>query len=124
MTNKNNKKEYKYEDLDLLRHLQEKQDVSQRELAHKMGISLGKMNYILNALIKKGIIKVQNFRNNKNKLAYTYYLTPIGINEKAILTVKFFKRKLNEYDTIKKEIAELEEDMKKINISEIKIHDE
>ena len=124
MTNKNNKEEYRYEDLDLLRHLQEKQDVSQRELAHKMGVSLGKMNYILNALIKKGIIKVQNFRNNKNKLAYTYYLTPIGINEKAILTVKFFKRKLNEYDIIKKEIAELEEDMKKINISEIKIHDE
>jgi EPS-associated MarR family transcriptional regulator len=124
MTSKDNKEEYKYEDLDLLRHLQEKQDVSQRELAHKMGVSLGKMNYILNALIKKGIIKVQNFRNNKNKLAYTYYLTPIGINEKSILTVKFFKRKLNEYDIIKKEIAELEEDMKKINISEIKIHDE
>ena len=124
MTSKDNKEEYKYEDLDLLRHLQEKQDVSQRELAHKMGVSLGKMNYILNALIKKGIIKVQNFRNNKNKLAYTYYLTPIGINQKAILTVKFFKRKLNEYDIIKKEIAELEEDMKKINISEIKIHDE
>ena len=124
MTNKNNKEEYRYEDLDLLRHLQEKQDVSQRELAHKMGVSLGKMNYILNALIKKGIIKVQNFRNNKNKLAYTYYLTPVGINEKAILTVKFFKRKLNEYDTIKKEIAKLEEDMKKINVSEIKIYDE
>ena len=124
MTSKDNKEEYKYEDLDLLRHLQEKQDVSQRELAHKMGVSLGKMNYILNALIKKGIIKVQNFRNNKNKLVYTYYLTPIGINEKSILTVKFFKRKLNEYDIIKKEIAELEEDMKKINISEIKIHDE
>jgi len=124
MTNKDNKEEYRYEDLDLLRHLQEKQDVSQRELAHKMGVSLGKMNYILNALIKKGIIKVQNFRNNKNKLAYTYYLTPVGINEKAILTVKFFKRKLNEYDTIKKEIAKLEEDMKKINVSEIKIYDE
>ena len=124
MTSKDNKEEYKYEDLDLLRHLQEKQDVSQRELAHKMGVSLGKMNYILNALIKKGIIKVQNFRNNKNKLAYTYYLTPVGINEKAILTVKFFKRKLNEYDIIKKQIAKLEEDMKKINVSEIKIYDE
>ena len=124
MTSKDNKEEYKYEDLDLLRHLQEKQDVSQRELAHKMGVSLGKMNYILNALIKKGIIKVQNFRNNKNKLAYTYYLTPIGINEKSILTVKFFKRKLNEYDIIKKQIAKLEEDMKKINVSEIKIYDE
>ena len=124
MTNKHSKEEYKYEDLDLLRHLQEKQDVSQRELAQKMGISLGKINFILNALIKKGIIKVQNFRNNNNKLAYTYYLTPAGINEKAILTVKFFKRKLNEYDIIKKEIAELEEDMKKINVSEIKVHDE
>ena len=102
MTNKHSKEEYKYEDLDLLRHLQEKQDVSQRELAQKMGISLGKINFILNALIKKGIIKVQNFRNNKNKLAYTYYLTSMGINEKAILTVKFFKRKLNDYDIIKK----------------------
>jgi EPS-associated MarR family transcriptional regulator len=124
MTNKHSKEEYKYEDLDLLRHLQEKQDVSQRELAQKMGISLGKINFILNALIKKGIIKVQNFRNNKNKLAYTYYLTTAGINEKAALTVKFFKRKLNDYDIIKKELAELEEDMKKINVSEIKVHDE
>ena len=124
MTNKHSKEEYKYEDLDLLRHLQEKQDVSQRELAQKMGISLGKINFILNALIKKGIIKVQNFRNNKNKLAYTYYLTSAGINEKAVLTVKFFKRKLNDYDILKRELAELEEDMKKINASEIKVHDE
>ena len=124
MTNKHNKEEYKYEDLDLLRYLQEKQDVSQRELAQKMGISLGKINFILNALIKKGIIKVQNFRNNKNKLSYTYYLTSAGINEKAALTVKFFKRKLNDYDIIKRELAELEEDMKKINASEVKVHDE
>ncbi|MDB4089692.1 MarR family EPS-associated transcriptional regulator [Gammaproteobacteria bacterium] len=124
MTSKHNKEEYKYEDLDLLRHLQEKQDVSQRELAQKMGISLGKINFILNALIKKGIIKVQNFRNNKNKLAYTYYLTSAGINEKAVLTVKFFKRKLNDYDILKRELAELEEDMKKINASETKVHDE
>ena len=124
MTNKHNKEEYKYEDLDLLRYLQEKQDVSQRELAQKMGISLGKINFILNALIKKGIIKVQNFRNNKNKLSYTYYLTSAGINEKAALTVKFFKRKLNDYDIIKRELAELEEDMKKINASEIKVQDE
>ena len=124
MTNKHNKVEYKYEDLDLLRHLQEKQDVSQRELAQKMGISLGKINFILNALIKKGIIKVQNFRNNKNKLAYTYYLTSAGINEKAALTVKFFKRKLNDYDILKRELIELEEDMKKIDVSEIKVRDE
>lgn len=117
------KEEYKYEDLELLRHLAKKQDVSQRELAKMMGVSLGKINFILNALIKKGAVKVQNFKNNKNKLAYTYYLTPAGINEKAVLTIKFFKRKLNDYDIIKKEIAQLEEDMKKIDTSEIKIHD-
>ncbi len=123
MTDKMTKEEYKYEDLELLRHLAKKQDVSQRELAKMMGVSLGKINFILNALIKKGAVKVQNFKNNKNKLAYTYYLTPAGINEKAVLTIKFFKRKLNDYDIIKKEIAQLEEDMKKIDTSEIKIHD-
>ena len=112
---KNNKKDYRYEDLELLRHLQKKQNISQRELANKMGISLGKINFILNALIKKGSIKVRNFKNNKNKLAYAYYLTPAGIKEKALLTVKFFQRKLDEYDTIKREIAELEKDIEKIN---------
>tara|TARA_B100001996_G_scaffold381986_1_gene372648 strand:- start:24 stop:398 length:375 start_codon:yes stop_codon:yes gene_type:complete len=115
MNDKNHKEEYKYEDLKLLRYLQDKQDVSQRELAQSMGISLGKINFILNALIKKGSIKVKNFRNHKNKLAYSYYLTPTGIKEKTVLTVKFFQRKLNEYDTIKRELAKLEEDMKKIN---------
>ena len=74
-------------------------------------------------VIKKGIIKVHNFKNNKNKMAYTYYLTPAGIHEKALLTIKFFKRKLNEYDIIKKEIAQLEADMKKIDTSEMNIHD-
>lgn len=123
MNNKISKKEYKFEDLELLRHLTKKQDVSQRELAEMMGVSLGKINFILNALIKKGIIKVHNFKNNKNKMAYTYYLTPAGIHEKALLTIKFFKRKLNEYDIIKKEIAQLEADMKKIDTSEMNIHD-
>jgi EPS-associated MarR family transcriptional regulator len=124
MDNKNNKEEYKYEDLELLRYLQDRQDVSQRELAQKMGISLGKINFILNALIKKGSIKVKNFRNNKNKLAYAYYLTPTGIKEKTVLTIKFFQRKLNEYDTIKRELAKLEEDMKKINDTDMDTHHE
>ena len=115
MTNKNPKEEYKYEDLEILRYLQDNQNVSQRELARIMGVSLGKINFILNALIKKGAIKVRNFRNNKNKLAYAYYLTPTGFKEKTTLTVKFFQRKLHEYDTIKREIERLEEDMKKIN---------
>ena len=117
---KNNKKEYKYEDLKLLRHLQNKQNISQRELAKKMGISLGKINFILNALIKKGSIKVRNFKNNNNKLAYAYYLTPTGIKEKTLLTIKFFQRKLDEYDTIKREIAELEKDIEKIDKFDIK----
>tara|TARA_Y100000816_G_C25724019_1_gene381622 strand:+ start:217 stop:588 length:372 start_codon:yes stop_codon:yes gene_type:complete len=117
---KNSKNEYKYEDLELLRHLQDKQNISQRELAKKMGISLGKINFILNALIKKGSIKVHNFKNNNNKLAYAYYLTPAGIKEKTLLTIKFFQRKLDEYDTIKREIAELEKDIKNIDKFDVK----
>lgn len=117
---KSDKEEYKYEDLELLRHLQNKQNISQRELAKKMGISLGKINFILNALIKKGSIKVRNFKNNNNKLAYAYYLTPSGIKEKTLLTIKFFQRKLDEYDTIKREIAELEKDIEKIDKFDVK----
>ena len=121
---KDNKKESKYEDLELLRYLQDKQDISQRELAKKMNISLGKINFILNALIDKGSIKVKNFKNNKNKMAYAYYLTPAGIKEKAVLTIKFFKRKMNEYDTIKREIAKLQEEMKKIEETKMDIKNE
>ena len=124
MTNKVNKKIYKYEDLEILRHLDKKQDVSQRALAEMMGISLGKINFILNALINKGAIKVTNFKNNKNKLAYAYYLTPAGIKEKAFLTIKFFQRKTKEYDTIRRQIEELEKDMKKNNLEDMDLSNE
>ena len=101
-------------DLEILRFLEEKQKVSQRDLSEHLGVSLGKVNFILKALIEKGIVKARNFKNNKNKRAYAYYLTPAGIKEKAILTVNFFKRKMTEYDDLRKELEELESEVKKI----------
>ncbi len=72
-------------------------DQSQRELAEIIGISVGKTNYIIKALIKKGLIKTENFLNSKNKWAYRYILTPIGIKEKTRITKEFVKRKMAEY---------------------------
>jgi len=115
---KENKQDYKYINLELLRYLQDRQNVSQRELAKELGISLGRINFLLNALIKKGAIKVRNFKNNQNKLAYAYYLTPAGIKEKAVLTIEFFRRKSAEYDTIKHELERLEKDIKNLEINE------
>ena len=84
-------------DLRVLRYLQERQKVSQRELSQFLGISLGKVNFILKALIDKGIVKARNFVNNKNKRAYAYFLTKEGFEEKARLTIRFFQRKSKEY---------------------------
>jgi EPS-associated MarR family transcriptional regulator len=111
---KEDKQDYKFINLELLRYLQDRQNVSQRELAKEMGISLGRINFLLNALIKKGAIKVRNFKNNQNKLAYAYYLTPTGIKEKTVLTIEFFRRKSAEYDTIKHELERLEKDIKNL----------
>lgn len=91
----------------LLRLFEARQEWSQRELAQELGISLGKVNYCLNALIAKGWIKAQNFRNNRNKLVYAYLLTPSGIEEKAILTLNFIRRKIAEYEALEQEIAQL-----------------
>lgn len=84
--------------------------LSQRELAESLGVSLGKANYCLRALITKGLVKARNFRKSNNKLAYMYLLTPKGIEEKACLTSRFLKYKLMEYESLKKEIAELQRD--------------
>ena len=100
-------------DFKVLKYLQEKQKVSQREISEFLGISLGKINFILKALIDKGIVKARNFKNSKNKRAYAYFLTPKGIEEKAKLTVSFFNRKSMEYDKLKQELIELEEEIKK-----------
>jgi len=81
--------------------------ISQRQLASELGISLGKTNYCLKALVEKGLLKANNFRNSKNKLAYAYKLTPQGIEEKASVTVRFLKKKMQEYEQLQQEIAEL-----------------
>ena len=101
------------DDLNILRYLEAEQKVSQRELSNSLNISLGKVNFIIRALIEKGIVKAQNFKNNKNKRAYAYYITKEGIQEKSKLTLKFFQRKMSEYDSLKKELRDLEAEIKK-----------
>lgn len=87
--------------------LQENPDLTQRELAHKLGMSVGGLNYCLNALIDKGFVKMGNFQKSKNKFKYVYLLTPQGISEKVALTSHFLKRKLEEYEALKLEIEAL-----------------
>jgi EPS-associated MarR family transcriptional regulator len=91
----------------ILRALESNPNFSQRELSKKAGISLGKTNYCLNALIEKGLIKASNFKNSKSRTAYLYKLTPKGMEEKARVTVRFLRRKMQEYEAIKAEIEEL-----------------
>ena len=91
----------------LLRLLDSSPNLTQRELAREMGVSIGKVNYCVNALIEKGWVKARNFRNSNNKLAYAYLLTPRGIEQKAAITVHFLRRKVAEYESLKKEIARL-----------------
>jgi len=91
----------------ILRLIESNPSLTQRELAREMGVSLGKVNYCVNALIEKGWVKARNFRNSNNKLAYAYLLTPRGIEQKAAITVHFLRRKVAEYESLKKEIARL-----------------
>ena len=92
------------EELNILRKINDKNLKSQRQIAKDMGISLGKLNYCLKALKKKGLIKYENFKNNKNKQNYLYILTPKGISHKTKLALNFMKRKMREYDELKKEL--------------------
>jgi len=91
----------------LLRVLEANPQASQRDLALELGISVGKVNYCLNALIGKGLLKARNFKNNRNKRAYMYYLTPRGLEEKARVTVRFFRQRLAEYEALSAEIEGL-----------------
>ena len=90
--------------LNLLRKIKNKPKSTQRELAVELGFSLGKLNYCLKALKSKGLIKINNFRKNPNKINYLYILTPKGISAKTKLTLNFMKRKIKEYDELKKEV--------------------
>ena len=91
--------------LNVLRKIQMKPNTSQRELAKDLGVSLGKLNYCIKELQKKGLIKLENFQNQTNKISYLKYLiTPKGIAERTKLTINFMKRKMREYDELKKEL--------------------
>ena len=90
--------------LNLLREIDDKPNASQRKLPEVLGFSLGKLNYCLKALKDKGLIKINNFKNNPKKIKYIYVLTPQGIAEKTNLTVNFMKRKMKEYDELAKEL--------------------
>jgi EPS-associated MarR family transcriptional regulator len=91
----------------MMRLLEANPKISQRDVAREFGISLGKVNYCLQALVKKGSIKASHFKNSRNKVAYRYLLTPRGIEEKASLTVRFLQIKMHEYETLRTEIEQL-----------------
>lgn len=92
----------------ILRKLEENPHLTQRELAKSLGLSLGGLNYCLQALLDKGVVKMHNFQTSQRKVAYAYLLTPSGITEKAALTGRFLKRKMEEYEALKAEIDALQ----------------
>jgi MarR family transcriptional regulator, temperature-dependent positive regulator of motility len=95
----------------VLKILEQNPQISQRELAGEMGVSLGKVNYCLKALVDKGLVKAKNFKNSANKRAYFYVLTPRGMEAKAKISVRFLQRKLDEYDALRAEIEELQSEL-------------
>lgn len=96
------------EQLELMRLLSEQPAASQREISARLGLSLGKANYLVRALLDKGMVKVQNFRRSDNKMAYAYLLTPDGMAEKVRLTRAFLARKEHEFELLKREIERLQ----------------
>ena len=94
-----------------MKALEKAPEQSQRALSERCGVSLGSIHYCLNALIEKGYVKAQNFKNAQNKLAYAYILTPAGINLKKELTIAFLRRKQAEYEALQREIKALEEEL-------------
>ncbi len=98
----------------VLRLLESNPHLTQRELSKSLGVSLGGVNYCLNALISKGSVKIQNFRNNQNKWVYAYLLTPQGLAEKTALTGAFLKRKMQEYQSLREEIEALSREVRQL----------
>lgn len=101
--------EYRYK---ILKELQQDPNISQRELAKRLDISLGKANFCLKALMEKGLIKAENFKKSTNKTGYLYLLTPKGIEEKVTLTQRFLQRKLREHEALEQEIEQLRKEVK------------
>lgn len=102
----------------VMRILEENPDLTQRELAEKLGVSVGALNYCLKALTEKGWVKMQSFNQSKNKFGYVYLLTPRGILEKTSLTSAFLRRKLEEYEALKSEIESLKSEVSGVNGNE------
>lgn len=96
----------------MMRLIEANPDISQRRLSRELGISLGGVNYCLNALVEKGFVKMERFRRSETKWAYAYVLTPKGLSQKAKLTRGFLSRKMAEYEMLKKEIASIEAELK------------
>ncbi len=99
------------ESLILLRTISDNPRITQRELSSKLGLSLGKINFLMKSLIAKGFIKANNFKNSRNKISYLYFLTPSGIEEKARVTYHFLKRKAAEYERLEAEIRHLQQEV-------------
>lgn len=95
----------------VIKLIEQDPEISQRDLSRELGVSLGKVNYCLKALVDKGWVKAKNFKNNRNKLAYRYLLTPQGMQQKTQLTASFLKRKVVEYERLQEEIAALRKEV-------------
>jgi len=107
-----------------LKILEANPEISQRDLARALGVSLGRTNFCLKALIERGLLKATNFRNSSNKLAYMYLLTPKGLEEKSVITARFLKMKMQEYANLESEIEELRRDamqIKQINLAQSEV---
>jgi EPS-associated MarR family transcriptional regulator len=102
----------------ILRLIEENPEISQREIARALDISLGKANFCLRALIERGLLKANSFCNSNNKRAYSYVFTPSGIEEKARVTVRFLKSKMEEYEALQKEIADLKERAQRLKVED------
>ena len=107
MTQNNQELEYR-----ALKILEEHPNLTQRELSDSLGVSLGKTNYLVKSLVKVGWIKLDNFQKSKNKWRYAYLLTPMGVAEKANITIRFLKRKKQEYNELQLEIAQLQQEIR------------
>tara|TARA_B100000674_G_C37895380_1_gene941067 strand:+ start:632 stop:973 length:342 start_codon:yes stop_codon:yes gene_type:complete len=101
----------------VLKILEQQPNLTQRKLANELGVSLGKTHYLLRSLIAVGWVKLDNFKRSDNKLGYAYFLTPAGFSEKAELTLKFLKRKIQQHKDLQLEIKQLDEELKQLQKS-------
>lgn len=111
MTTEKKKRIESEEMLILMRVINENPQMTQRDLSSRMGLSLGKINFLIKSLIEKGFIKADNFKNSNNKISYLYLLTPAGIEEKTRITYRFLKRKMEEYEKLENEIRHLKKEV-------------